>query len=171
MKMLLWVRWRDPKDPRKNAYRGACLILDGWEQFRIDFVNDMNAIRGAAPALVGTINFDRSARLCWDLLKEKLRVWSIREFGRVKKPRQIVKYFEKHFVEKEKPPPIEKSEFEMTQTGYQAGMIDDFRSSGMTRKGTLHEIASDIADDGKRERTHRLIDDAIEDEKRGATDG
>lgn len=165
MLMLLGVRWEDPRDPGLDPHHGAKVLADGWPQFRIDFVKDMNEIRSVAPDLIGKINFDRSARHCWRLLRARLTNWWLRAGGTIPKhrryvePRVVIEAFEKYYVPPRKKPPLSESVIEMEITGKNAGLVDGFRSSGMKREGTIRQIIEDIANDGQRRRTHELVDE------------
>lgn len=172
--MMLSVRWRHETNPELSPLKGAKVLVDGWSQFRIDYVNDLSALKPLAPHIINRINFDGAARDCWRLLKGQLRAWLKREFDfederdvRKVTPRQVIKWFEKNYREESKPPPLSKSEFEIEHTGYQAGMIDGFRSSGTKRVGTIRQIIEDVADEGVKRRTHQLVDQIEDEEKRG----
>ena len=132
----------------------------------------MRAIQPMAPSIVGRVDWNATARLCWDRMHKLLRAWARYEFGfsveearQHVTPRWVIKWYEKNFKPREAPPPINESEFEIEHTGMEAGQIDGFRSSGFVRKGTIREIIEDIDDDSMREATHRLVDEVTEEEK------
>ena len=175
MMMLVSVRWRHETNQELNPLKAATVLNEGWPQFRIDFAKDLKALREIKPALIGRIDFDRAAKRCWEMLKSMLRAWLHKEFEFPSReaflsvtPRQIINLFERYYTEPEKEKPLSESEFEIEHTGYLAGMVDGFESSGMKRVGTIREIIEDVADEGQKRRTHQLVDELEDEEKRNA---
>ena len=160
---LFFVRYHDPVDPRLAALRGSFIILDGWAKFRREWVRDFQDAAKHSPDIVGRVPINAVedlARLCWRRIKANIREWGLYHFSRAFTPRQVVGLYAKHYVPRHRPD-LAKSRLKITMDGDHAGFNDPYFGSATTREGTLHELASDIANPVARETAHKRIDKCI----------
>ena len=164
---LLAVRWHSQVHPSLNPYHAVMVLLKGQRVFEAEYIADLDAVCRIDPSIAGRVDGRGLARRARRELVQMVARWSERRLGRVRPLREIADIFERLWQPPPVVPKLKDAVFELEEYGPGAGHIDAFRSSGMVRKGTLHELAEDLAHPEARRIEHEMIDREIEAEEKG----
>ena len=146
LRFLTDCRWVHPGgDGRLNPYWAARQLARGWDDFRAEFVRDMQTLARVDPMVAGRVDAAAFARPCWLALDMRLRGWfrEVAPFGAAYSPRLVCEVYEKHFVDDRKGPvPMGRETFRITTED--SARWGGWRSSGDVREGTFHEVMADL---------------------------
>ena len=163
------IRWQGGGDPELAPLRGAMVLAAGWPEFRRDLIRDLQTLERTHPDVIGREDWSGVVHIVWRKLKTRLKGWSLQKFGRPLTPRQVISLYERYF-ERRRNPTLAETKWTIEESDALTG-IDGTRrgwaSSGTVREGTLTEIASDLQDGPMRTQTLRMLDEAVDAEKRG----
>ena len=158
---MVEIRWRHPRDPVLNAWRGARTVVDGWPAFRRGWINQLREVRGYGPGSIAhRISGHRRevmAMMGWREIKRRLRDWSLARGGKPLTARQIIAAFERTYRPRKGRPALRDSVFEIDMRGQSPGSVDGFSGSSPRKRGTLLEIVQDLHDPVVREKTTAMI--------------
>ena len=168
---LLDARWVSQQHPSLNPYHAAHQLNEGWPEFRRQVSNDLANLRSLNPGFISQVNVDRTANALWRILRARVRDYIIRMTGRDMTIRQVMEFFEKYWIPPRPRVDPEKAVWEFTETGQGAGGVDCFRSSGLKREGTIHEIIEDLENPAAREYEHRLAEESTAQIRKAQSEG
>lgn len=145
----------------------AKVVADGWLPFRNKFLKGLEKVRHKSVFVREFINGERFARRLFSDIDANVRVWALQTLGCKMTPQEVLDNVE---IVMEQPPvdPVNTPDWEQREVGPSDDMLGmksatesvggGMQGSALFRRGTLHELASDIANPVVREATHKALE-------------